>query len=69
MSAKLQEQQLPAWGSDTVTGHDFSSCSLAGKLAPVSRLLAACARVKNVGLALPPRAYFAQFAVAMPSVG
>ncbi|MER8637813.1 phosphomannomutase/phosphoglucomutase [Mesorhizobium sp. M0207] len=55
-------------GPDIVTGHDFRSYSLAIKLALVSGLMAAGARVKDVGLALSPMAYFAQFALDTPSV-
>ncbi|WP_210328117.1 phosphomannomutase/phosphoglucomutase [Mesorhizobium caraganae] len=54
--------------SDIVTGHDFRSYSLSIKLALVSGLMAAGARVKDVGLALSPMAYFAQFALDTPSV-
>ncbi|MER8956263.1 phosphomannomutase/phosphoglucomutase [Mesorhizobium sp. M0833] len=55
-------------GPDIATGHDFRSYSLAIKLALVSGLMAAGARVKDVGLALSPMAYFAQFALDTPSV-
>ncbi|MER8387981.1 phosphomannomutase/phosphoglucomutase [Mesorhizobium sp. M1428] len=55
-------------GPGIVTGHDFRSYSLAIKLALVSGLMAAGARVKDVGLALSPMAYFAQFALDTPSV-
>ncbi|MER9231554.1 phosphomannomutase/phosphoglucomutase [Mesorhizobium sp. M0622] len=55
-------------GPDIVTGHDFRAYSLAIKLALVSGLMAAGARVKDVGLALSPMAYFAQFALDTPSV-
>jgi len=55
-------------GPDIVTGHDFRSYSMAIKLALVSGLMAAGARVKDVGLALSPMAYFAQFALDTPSV-
>ena len=41
---------------------------MAIKLALVSGLMAAGARVKDVGLALSPMAYFAQFALDTPSV-
>jgi phosphomannomutase/phosphoglucomutase len=51
-----------------VTGHDFRSYSLSIKLALVSGLMAAGARVKDIGLALSPMAYFAQFALDVPSV-
>ena len=55
-------------GPDIVTGHDFRSYSMAIKLALVSGLMAAGARVKDIGLALSPMAYFAQFALDTPSV-
>ncbi|MER8674953.1 MULTISPECIES: phosphomannomutase/phosphoglucomutase [unclassified Mesorhizobium] len=55
-------------GPDIVTGHDFRSYSLAIKLALVSGLMAAGAKVKDIGLALSPMAYFAQFALDAASV-
>lgn len=55
-------------GPDIVTGHDFRSYSMAIKMALVSGLMAAGARVKDIGLALSPTAYFAQFALDAPSV-
>ncbi|MBZ9892208.1 phosphomannomutase/phosphoglucomutase [Mesorhizobium sp. BR1-1-3] len=55
-------------GPDIVTGHDFRSYSMAIKMALISGLMAAGARVKDIGLALSPTAYFAQFALDVPSV-
>jgi len=55
-------------GPGIVTGHDFRSYSLGIKLALVSGLMAAGAKVKDIGLALSPMAYFAQFALDTPSV-
>lgn len=55
-------------GPDIVTGHDFRSYSMAILTALVSGLITASARVKDVGLALAPTAYFAQFALNFPSV-
>ncbi len=55
-------------GPDIVTGHDFRSYSLGIKLALVSGLMAAGARVRDIGLALSPMAYYAQFALDVPSV-
>jgi phosphomannomutase/phosphoglucomutase len=55
-------------GPEIVTGHDFRSYSLSIKLALVSGLMAAGARVRDIGLALSPMAYFAQFALDAPSV-
>ncbi len=55
-------------GPEIVTGHDFREYSLGIKLALVSGLMAAGAKVKDIGLALSPMAYFAQFALDAPSV-
>ena len=55
-------------GPEIVVGHDFRSYSMSIKLALVSGLMAAGARVKDIGLALSPMAYFAQFALDAPSV-
>lgn len=55
-------------GPDIVTGHDFRSYSMGIKMALVSGLMAAGARVKDIGLALSATAYFAQFALDAPSV-
>lgn len=55
-------------GPGIVTGHDFRSYSLSIKLALVSGLMAAGAKVRDIGLALSPMAYFAQFALDVPSV-
>src|SRR5881398_775729 len=51
-----------------VTGHDFRSYSTAVKMALVSGLLAAGCKVHDIGLALTPMAYFAQFALDVPCV-
>jgi phosphomannomutase/phosphoglucomutase len=53
---------------EIVVGHDFRSYSLSIKLALASGLMAAGAWVKDIGLALSPMAYFAQFALDAPSV-
>ena len=55
-------------GPDIVVGHDFRSYSQGIKLALVSGLQAAGAHVRDIGLALSPMAYFAQFALDCPSV-
>ena len=60
-------QELGA-GPDIVTGHDFRSYSSSIKLALVTGLMAAGARVRDIGLALSPVAYFAQFELDIPSV-
>jgi phosphomannomutase/phosphoglucomutase len=53
---------------DIVTGHDFRSYSSAIKHALVSGMMATGLRVKDVGLALSPMAYFGQFALDCPCV-
>ncbi|MGH6763035.1 MAG: phosphomannomutase/phosphoglucomutase [Phyllobacterium sp.] len=60
-------QRLGA-GPDIVVGHDFRSYSLSIKLALVSGLMATGSQVKDIGLALSPTAYYAQFALNVPSV-
>jgi phosphomannomutase/phosphoglucomutase len=55
-------------GPDIVVGHDFRAYSLSIKLALVAGLMAAGARVRDIGLALSPMAYFAQFALDVSSV-
>src|SRR5579872_1962570 len=46
---------------EIVTGHDFRSYSSSIKYALISGLMAAGARVHDIGLAITPMAYFAQF--------
>jgi phosphomannomutase/phosphoglucomutase len=53
---------------DIVTGHDFRAYSSSIKYALVSGMMAAGMRVKDVGLALSPMAYFGQFALDCPCV-
>jgi phosphomannomutase / phosphoglucomutase len=53
---------------DLVTGHDFRAYSSSIKYALISGLMAAGVRVKDVGLALSPMAYFGQFALDCPCV-
>ena len=53
---------------EIVTGHDFRSYSASIKYALISGLMAAGMRVKDVGLALSPMAYFGQFALDCPCV-
>jgi len=55
-------------GPRIVTGHDYRSYSLSIKQALISGLLAAGADIKDIGLALSPTAYYAQFALDAPSV-
>src|ERR1019366_718054 len=51
-----------------VTGHDFRSYSLSIKQALTIGLLRAGCEVHDIGLALSPVAYFAQFALDCPAV-
>ena len=51
-----------------VTGHDFRSYSASIKMALVNGLLAAGCKVYDIGLAVTPMAYFAQFALDVPCV-
>jgi phosphomannomutase / phosphoglucomutase len=51
-----------------VTGHDYRSYSMAIKLALTQGLMAAGCLVHDIGLALTPMAYFAQFALDVPAV-
>jgi phosphomannomutase / phosphoglucomutase len=53
---------------EIVTGHDFRSYSAAVKMAMVSGLMAAGCKVRDIGLALSPMAYFAQFELDVPCV-
>src|ERR1700760_2992000 len=51
-----------------VTGHDFRSYSLSVKQALIIGLLQAGCEVHDIGLALSPVAYYAQFALDCPAV-
>jgi phosphomannomutase/phosphoglucomutase len=51
-----------------VVGHDYRSYSAFVKQALISGLLAGGAEVYDIGLALTPMAYFAQFALDVPGV-
>jgi phosphomannomutase / phosphoglucomutase len=53
---------------DIVTGHDFRSYSASIKYALIAGLMAAGARVHDIGLAITPMAYFAQFDLDAPAV-
>ena len=61
----LHEMGVPL---EVVTGHDFRSYSASIKLALVTGLMAAGVKVHDIGLALSPMAYFAQFALDVPAV-
>src|SRR5277367_1398560 len=51
-----------------VVGHDFRSYSASIKYALVSGLMGAGIKVHDIGLAITPMAYFAQFALDVPAV-
>ena len=53
---------------EVVTGHDFRSYSSSIKYALVTGLMASGAKVHDIGMALSPMAYFAQFALDVPAV-
>src|SRR5436853_1083915 len=53
---------------EIVTGHDFRGYSASVKYALVSGLLAAGCKVHDIGLAVTPMSYFAQFALDVPCV-
>jgi phosphomannomutase / phosphoglucomutase len=53
---------------EVVVGHDFRSYSASVKLALTAGLMAGGAHVRDIGLAITPMAYFAQFALDTPAV-
>ncbi len=53
---------------ELVTGHDFRAYSASIKLALITGLMAAGVKVHDIGLALSPMAYFAQFELDVPAV-
>lgn len=53
---------------DVVTGHDYRSYSAAIKAALIQGLMASGCRVRDIGLAVTPMAYYAQFALDAPAV-
>ncbi len=53
---------------EVVTGHDFRSYSASIKMALVNGLLASGCKVHDIGLAVTPMAYFAQFDLDVPCV-
>src|SRR3569832_2409067 len=53
---------------EVVTGHDFRSYSASVKTSLISGLLAAGCKVHDIGLAMTPMAYFAQFELDVPCV-
>ncbi|MCW6506484.1 phosphomannomutase/phosphoglucomutase [Lichenifustis flavocetrariae] len=61
----LHEMGVPP---EVVTGHDFRAYSSSIKYALVCGLMAAGVKVHDIGMALSPMAYFAQFALDVPAV-
>ena len=53
---------------ELVTGHDFRSYSASIKYALITGLVSAGVKVHDIGLALSPMAYFAQFELDVPAV-
>ena len=53
---------------ELATGHDYRAYSASIKYAMVTGLMAAGVTVHDIGLALSPMAYFAQFALDVPAV-
>ena len=53
---------------EIVTGHDFRGYSSAVKMALISGLMASGCKVHDIGLAITPMAYFAQFELDVPCV-
>lgn len=53
---------------ELVTGHDFRGYSASIKMALTTGLMASGVTVHDIGLALSPMAYFAQFALDVPAV-
>ncbi|KAA2241182.1 phosphomannomutase/phosphoglucomutase [Salinarimonas soli] len=53
---------------EIVTGHDFRGYSSSIKMALVAGMMAAGLKVRDIGLALSPMAYFGQFALDCPCV-
>ena len=65
LATLMREQGVPV---RVVVGHDFRSYSTAVKAALITGLLAGGAEVHDIGLALSPMAYFAQFELEVEGV-
>ncbi|MEJ8572070.1 phosphomannomutase/phosphoglucomutase [Microbaculum marinum] len=61
----LHDLQVPP---DIVIAHDYRSYSASIKMAMATGLMAAGCRVHDIGLAVSPMAYFAQFELDLPAV-
>ena len=65
MATLMRERGVPV---RVVTGHDYRAYSSSIKYALISGMLAGGAEVHDIGLALSPMAYFAQFALKVEGV-
>jgi phosphomannomutase/phosphoglucomutase len=65
LACLLKELGVPG---EVVVGHDFRSYSASIKIALSAGLMAGGAKVRDIGLAITPMAYFAQFALDAPAV-
>jgi phosphomannomutase/phosphoglucomutase len=65
LACVMRERGVPV---RIVTGHDYRSYSSSIKYALISGMLAGGAEVHDIGLALSPMAYFAQFALEVEGV-
>jgi phosphomannomutase / phosphoglucomutase len=61
-------KELGVLPREVVVGHDFRSYSASVKLALTTGLMAGGCKVRDIGLAITPMAYFAQFALNTPAV-
>jgi phosphomannomutase / phosphoglucomutase len=61
-------KELGVLPREVVVGHDFRSYSASVKLALTTGLMAGGCKVRDIGLAITPMAYFAQFALDTPAV-
>jgi phosphomannomutase/phosphoglucomutase len=53
---------------DVVTGHDYRAYSSSIKMALITGLMQSGCRVHDIGMAMTPMAYYAQFALDVPAV-
>jgi phosphomannomutase/phosphoglucomutase len=65
LATLLHEMEI---APQVVVGHDFRSYSASIKYALIAGLMAGGATVHDIGLAITPMAYFAQFALDVPAV-
>jgi len=68
LGVALANQLAEVGKTEIVTGHDFRSYSSAIKAALITGMMSGGASVHDIGLALSPMAYFAQFDLDVPAV-